>query len=136
MLTVITGTIEILAEGVKDTPHLATITKLIGEAADRGARLTADLLSFARKQPLQPAEIDVNGLIGEAVRLLSPVLGKQIEIETILSGDVWPAFVDRNQLSAALVNLAINARDAMMKSLAPAPIASAKPRGNHQFSPA
>src|SRR4029079_19781290 len=69
--------------------------------------------SFARKQPLQPAEIDVNGLIGEAVRLLSPVLGRQIEIETILSGDVWPAFVDRSQLSAALVNLAINARDAM-----------------------
>ena len=113
MLTVITGTIEILADGVKDTPHLATITKLISEAADRGAQLTADLLSFARKQPLQPAEIDVNGLIGEAVRLLSPVLGKQIEIETALSGDVWPAFVDRSQLSAALVNLAINARDAM-----------------------
>jgi PAS domain S-box-containing protein len=113
MLTVITGTIEILADGVKDTPHLATITKLIGEAADRGAQLTADLLSFARKQPLQPAEIDVNGLIGDAVRLLSPVLGKQIEIETALSGEVWPAFVDRSQLSAALVNLAINARDAM-----------------------
>jgi PAS domain S-box-containing protein len=113
MLTVITGTIEILADGVKDTPHLATITKLIGEAADRGAQLTADLLAFARKQPLQPAEIDVNGLIGEAVRLLSPVLGRQIEIETVLSDDVWPAFVDGSQLSAALVNLAINARDAM-----------------------
>jgi PAS domain S-box-containing protein len=113
MLTVITGTIEILADGVKDTPHLATIAKLIGEAADRGAQLTADLLSFARKQPLQPAEIDVNELIGEAVRLLSPGLGKQIEIVTVLSRDVWPAFADRSQLSAALVNLAINARDAM-----------------------
>jgi signal transduction histidine kinase/ActR/RegA family two-component response regulator len=113
MLTVITGTIEILADGVKDTPHLATIAKLIGEAADRGAQLTADLLSFARKQPLQPAEIDVNGLIGEAVRLLSPGLGKQIEIVTVLSGDVWSAFADRSQLSAALVNLAISARDAM-----------------------
>src|SRR6267154_4292831 len=113
MLTVITGTIEMLAEAVKDTPHLATITKLIGEAADRGAQLTADLLAFARKQPLQPAEIDVNELIREAERLLSPVLGKQIEIETMLSDDVWPAFVDRSQLSAALVNLAINARNAM-----------------------
>jgi PAS domain S-box-containing protein len=113
MLTVITGTIEILADGVKDTPHLATITKLIGDAADRGASLTASLLAFARKQPLQPAEIDVNELVSEAVRLLAPVLGKNIEVETALSSDAWPAFVDRSQLSAALVNLAINARDAM-----------------------
>jgi PAS domain S-box-containing protein len=116
MLTVITGTIEILADGVKDTPHLATIATLIGEAADRGAQLTASLLAFARKQPLQPAEIDVNELIREAERLLSPTLGKQIEVETVLSGDLWPAFVDRGQLSAALVNLAINARDAMSGS--------------------
>ncbi len=72
MLTVITGTIEILADGVKDVPHLASITKLISDAADRGANLTASLLAFARKQPLQPAEIDVNELIGEAVRLLAP----------------------------------------------------------------
>jgi PAS domain S-box-containing protein len=113
MLTVITGTIEILADGVKDIPHLASITTLISDAADRGASLTASLLAFARKQPLQPAEIDVNDLIGEAVRLLTPVLGKHIEVETALSSDAWPAFVDRSQLSAALVNLAINARDAM-----------------------
>jgi PAS domain S-box-containing protein len=113
MLTVITGTIEILADGVKDVPHLASITKLIGEAADRGASLTASLLAFSRKQPLQPAEIDVNALIGEAVRLLIPTLGNHIEIATDLKDDVWPAFVDRGQLSAAVVNLAINGRDAM-----------------------
>jgi PAS domain S-box-containing protein len=113
MLTVITGTIEILADGVKDMPHLATITKLISDAADRGAQLTASLLAFARKQPLQPAEIDVNALIREIVRLLTPTLGQHIEITTALRGDVWPAFIDRSQLSAALVNLAINARDAM-----------------------
>jgi PAS domain S-box-containing protein len=113
MLTVITGTIEILADGVKDIPHLAKVTQLISEAADRGARLTSSLLAFARKQPLQPAEIDVNELICEAVRLLSPTLGKQIEIETALSADAWPAFVDSSQLTSALVNLAINARDAM-----------------------
>jgi PAS domain S-box-containing protein len=113
MLTVITGTIEILADGVKDVPHLASITKLISDAADRGANLTASLLAFARKQPLQPAEIDVNELISEAVRLLLPTLGKHIEIVRVLAGDLWPAFVDRSQLSAALVNLAINGRDAM-----------------------
>ena len=113
MLTVITGTIEILADAVKDVPHLATITKLISDAADRGAQLTTSLLAFARKQPLQPTEIDVNALVGEIVRLLMPTLGQHIEITTALRGDVWPAFVDRGQLSAALVNLAINARDAM-----------------------
>ena len=113
MLTVITGTIEILADAVKEVPHLANITKLISDAADRGAQLTSSLLAFARKQPLQPSEIDVNALIREIVRLLMPTLGQHIEITTALGGDVWPAFVDRGQLSAALVNLAINARDAM-----------------------
>jgi PAS domain S-box-containing protein len=113
MLTVITGTIEILAEAVKDEPHLARIVTLISEAADRGTELTANLLAFARKQPLQPVEIDVNALVNEVGRLLSPTLGRQIEIKTALGGDVWPALVDPGQLSSALVNLAINARDAM-----------------------
>jgi len=113
MLTVITGTIDILAEAVRDQPHLARIATLISEAADRGAELTANLLAFARKQPLQPVEIDVNALVNEVGRLLSPTLGRQIEIKTHLSDDVWPALVDPGQLSSALVNLAINARDAM-----------------------
>ncbi|HEX7922706.1 MAG TPA: PAS domain S-box protein, partial [Bradyrhizobium sp.] len=113
MLTVITGTIEILADGVRDNPQLAAIAKLISDAADRGAQLTSSLLAFARKQPLQPAETNVNELIGEVVRLLSQTLGSQTEIRTELGRDAWFAFVDRSQLGAALVNLAINARDAM-----------------------
>jgi len=113
MLTVITGTIEILADEVQDVPHLAAVARMISDAADRGAQLTASLLAFARKQPLQPAEVDVNGLIGDAVRLLAPTLGSRIAIKTALGGGLRPAFVDRSQLSAALVNLAINARDAM-----------------------
>ncbi|VIO73810.1 hybrid sensor histidine kinase/response regulator [Bradyrhizobium ivorense] len=113
MLTVITGTIELLADGVKDNPQLAAIAKLISDAADRGAQLTSSLLAFSRKQPLQPAETYVNELIGEVVRLLSQTLGSQIEIRTELRRDAWLAFVDRSQLSAALVNLGINARDAM-----------------------
>jgi PAS domain S-box-containing protein len=113
LLTVITGTIEILADGVKGNPSLASITKLISDAADRGARLTSSLLAFARKQPLQPTEIDVNELIGEVIQLLSLTFGRHIKIATKLSGDAWPALVDRAQLSSALVDLAINARDAM-----------------------
>jgi PAS domain S-box-containing protein len=113
LLTVITGTIDILADGVEGDPHLVDITKLISEAADRGARLTSSLLAFARKQPLQPAEIDVNGLIEEVMQLLSPTFGKQIDIVANFADDAWPALVDRARLSSALVDLAINARDAM-----------------------
>jgi PAS domain S-box-containing protein len=113
MLTVITGTIEILADAVKENPALSTIAKLISDAADRAAKLTANLLAFARKQPLRPMEIDVNALVNEVVELLSPTLGRQINIQTCLRDDVWPALVDPAQLSSSLVNLAINARDAM-----------------------
>jgi PAS domain S-box-containing protein len=113
ILTVITGTIEILADGVKDNPPLATIAKLISEAADRGAALTSSLLSFARKQALQPAEIDVNDLLEELARLLLATFDKKIEIVKKLDGNIWLAFADRGQLSSALLNLAINARDAM-----------------------
>ena len=113
MLTVITGTIEILADGVKHDPALSSIAKMINDAADRASQLTANLLAFARKQPLRPRETDVNALVEEVVQLLSPTLGRQIEIETALSDQAWPALIDRGQLSSALVNLAINARDAM-----------------------
>src|SRR5665213_2624795 len=113
MLTVITGTIDILADAVADKPQLAAIAKLISDAADRGAELTGHLLAFARKQPLQPRETDVNALMIEAAKLLHPTLGEHIEIETILKDDVWSALVDPSQLGSALLNLAINARDAM-----------------------
>ncbi|MGB8401904.1 PAS domain S-box protein [Bradyrhizobium sp.] len=113
MLTVITGTIEILADAVKDNAPLAAIAKMISEAADRAAQLTANLLAFARKQPLRPLEIDINALVREVVKLLLPTLGRQIKIQTTLSDQVWPALADPGQLSSAMVNLAINARDAM-----------------------
>jgi PAS domain S-box-containing protein len=113
MLTVITGTIEILADAVKDNPPLATITKLISDAADRGAALTSSLLSFARKQALQPADIDVNELLEELAKLLLATFDKKIQIVRRLDGNIWLAFADRGQLSSALLNLAINARDAM-----------------------
>jgi len=113
ILTVITGTIGILGEAVADRPELASIAKLIDDAADRGAQLTKHLLAFARKQPLQPAEIDVNALVLEAAKLLHPTLGEQIEIYPKLADDAWPALVDPNQLTTAILNLALNARDAM-----------------------
>jgi PAS domain S-box-containing protein len=113
MLTVITGTIDILADAVADQPQNAAIVKLISQAADRGAALTGHLLAFARKQPLQPHQADVNALLADLKKLLQPTLGEQIEIDTVLQDAIWPTFVDRGQLSSALVNLAVNARDAM-----------------------
>ncbi len=113
LLTVITGTIDLLAEGVADKPQLLSIARLIGEAADRGAELTGHLLAFARKQPLQPHDTDINGLVTAAQGLFQRALGEQIEIESILEESAWPALIDPTQLTTALLNLAINARDAM-----------------------
>jgi len=113
ILTVITGTIEILAEGVAERPELAAIARMIDEAAQRGADLTKHLLAFARKQPLEPRELDVNSLVVAAGKLLRPTLGEQIEIQTTLEEAPWFAFVDPNQLTTAILNLALNARDAM-----------------------
>jgi CheY-like chemotaxis protein len=112
---VITGTIEILAAAVADRPDLAAITKMIDQAAERGAELTRHLLAFARKQPLQPRKTDINQLIANAKSLLQPTLGEHIEIATALGDDVRPALVDSAQLTAALLNLALNSRDAMPK---------------------
>ncbi len=113
ILTVITGTIEILADAVKNEPQLAAITKMIDEAAARGAELTQHLLAFARKQPLEPREIDVNLLIVETTKLLQRTLGEHVEIESIFEDETCLAIVDPNQLVTAILNLALNARDAM-----------------------
>jgi signal transduction histidine kinase len=113
ILTVITGSIEILSDGVKDRPLLAQIATMIGSAATRGADLTQRLLAFARQQPLRPRSTDINVLVVDAASLLRPTLGEQIEIESMLAHDVEPALIDSSQLSTAILNLALNARDAM-----------------------
>jgi len=113
VLTVITGTIEIIQEGLADRPQFAAIAQLIDDAAARGAEITSQLLTFARRQPLEPREIDVNALVIETAKLLKPILGEHIEIVTRLADDAWSAMADPSQLSSAIVNLAVNARDAM-----------------------
>jgi PAS domain S-box-containing protein len=113
ILTVITGTIEILAEAVEKEPQLAAITRMIDEAASRGADLTQHLLAFARKQPLQPRETDVNELIINTAKLLRPTLGEQIEIASAFEDEACMVTVDPSQLATAILNLALNSRDAM-----------------------
>ena len=113
ILTVITGTIEILAEAVADQPEMVAIAKMIDEAAARGADLTQRLLAFARKQPLQPREVDVNKLVMDAANLLRPTLGEHVELQMTLAGDASRSLIDPGQLTNAILNLALNARDAM-----------------------
>jgi signal transduction histidine kinase len=113
ILTVITGTIEILTSAVADRPQLVAIAQMIDEAATRGADLTQRLLAFARKQPLQPRDVDVNSLVIEATNLLRPTLGEHIEVRIMLTEDNVRALIDPSQLTNTILNLALNARDAM-----------------------
>jgi len=113
ILTVIIGCIEMLGDAVKDRPHLNQLTDMISSAATRGADLTRHLLAYARRQPLQPRSTDVNALVVDAAQLLRPTLGAQIEIDSMLAHDAAPALIDPSQLSTAILNLALNARDAM-----------------------
>jgi len=113
VLTVITGTIDILQEGMADRPELVAVAQLMEDAAMRGAEITSQLLTFARRQPLEPREIDVNGMVTDTARLLKPILGEHVEIERLLADNAWSALADPSQLSSAIVNLAVNARDAM-----------------------
>jgi CheY-like chemotaxis protein len=115
ILTVISGTIEILAEAVADRADLAAIAALITEAAARGASLTSNLLAFARGQPSQPRDVDVNALLVDAARLLRPTLGEHIEIDARRAADVPLVWADPNLLMTAILNLAVMARDAMPK---------------------
>jgi len=85
----------------------------IDKAVQRASTLTGQLLSFSRKQPLHPQQTDLNDLVNETGTLLRRALGAQIAIESVLSDDLCVANVDRSQLQTALVNLCINARDAM-----------------------
>jgi signal transduction histidine kinase len=82
-------------------------------AAQRGAALTHRLLAFSRQQPLEPENVDVNRQVAGLSELLRRTLGEAIAIEAVLAGGLWRCHVDPNQLESALLNVALNARDAM-----------------------
>jgi signal transduction histidine kinase len=113
ILTVITGTIEILAAAVADRADLAAVANLIDEAATRGAQLTSRLLAFVRGQPSRPCAFDVNAVVAETSRLLRSTFRCQIEISLALADDLPQAMADPGQLMAAILSLAILARDEM-----------------------
>ncbi len=83
------------------------------DAAHRAALLTARLLAFSRQQPLDPRALDVNKLVGGMSEMLRQTVGEHLRVQTVIAGGLWRAFVDRSQLENAILNLVINARDAM-----------------------
>jgi PAS domain S-box-containing protein len=117
LLTIIIGNLETLQRNIRRPDlDIDRLERSVGNAM-RGARraesLTQRLLAFSRQQPLDPKPIDLARLLTGMSDLLRRTLGEQITIETVLSGNVWRAHADLNQLELAILNLAVNARDAM-----------------------
>lgn len=113
LLGVILGSLDLLAHNVADDDHQLSLIKRAIHAAERGADLTHRLLAFSRRQPLKPEVTDLNRHIVTMGDLLGRALGETIEIDTVLAADAWPANLDQGGLETALINLAVNARDAM-----------------------
>jgi PAS domain S-box-containing protein len=118
LLQVVLGSLDALRRRVEapDAPTRSDIVRSVDRAmhgAQRAASLTQQLLAFSRRQPLEPQAIDVNRLVSGMSELLRRTLGESIEIETVQSGGLWRVYADPNQLENSIINLAINARDAM-----------------------
>jgi PAS domain S-box-containing protein len=113
LLTVILGNADLMVEEVGSDAHLRGIAEMIQSAAERGADLTHRLLAFSRRQPLAPVVVDANQLVAGLEGLLRRTLHENIDLELVRGAGLWKAVVDRSQLESAVLNIAINARDAM-----------------------
>ena len=119
LLTVIMGSLDSIRReldnpgGELDTPRLRRLQSMAFQGAERASTLTSRLLAFARRQPLKPEPINVDRLVTGLTDLLQRTLGERIDLETVSSPGLWLARADRAELESAIVNAAINARDAM-----------------------
>ena len=114
MLAIIIGNLDILARRLSpDEPRLTSLVDRALAGAGRATALTRRLLAYSRLQPLDPKPTDVNKSVSDMSEMLRRALGERVVVETVLGGGVWRAFVDAPQLESALLNLAVNARDAM-----------------------
>jgi nitrogen-specific signal transduction histidine kinase len=95
---------------------LTRFLDMIMRNTDRAASTTARLLAFARQQALDPKSTDLNKLVAGMAELLRPILGESVQMEAVLGSGLWSVLVDKSQLETAIVNLAVNARDAMPNS--------------------
>jgi signal transduction histidine kinase len=112
LLTVVLGTARILRKRITD-PDAARKLALMAEAAERGAKLTRQLLAFSRRQKLEPKPVDLNDTVQSMRDMLQSTMGGSIRIETISAPNLWAAMIDPTQIELVILNLAINARDAM-----------------------
>ena len=112
LLTVASGSLQLLEVRLSDEKCLRLLRSAQG-AMSRGTRLTGSLLAFARKQRLEPVRADLNSVIVEMTELLRRSIGSSVEIRHILGAELWPVLIDVGQIETALLNVAINARDAM-----------------------
>ena len=114
LLQVILGNLEALQRHLpEDSGRLQRAANQAMNGARRAAALTQRLLAFSRRQPLDPKPVDINALVQGASELMHRTLGETISIETVLGAGLWRVEVDPNELEATLLNLAVNARDAM-----------------------
>ena len=113
LLAVINGNLELISEGTAGASDLKEMAGDALRAAGRGADLTYQLLAYSRRQPLEPKVVKLPGLVDDTAKLLFRTLGETIEIHKDMPPDLWSTRIDPNQLQNAIVNLAVNARDAM-----------------------
>jgi signal transduction histidine kinase len=113
LLSSVIGNADLLERSVGGDPVLARRLGIIIQSAERGTELVQRLLAFARKQPLEPVAVNLNGVIRGMHDLLHSTIGRAVRLETALDGQLWPALVDPVQIEHVVLNLAINARDAM-----------------------
>jgi signal transduction histidine kinase/DNA-binding response OmpR family regulator len=113
LLQVVSANLDLMANDAKGNPQSAQRLQNAIAAVSRGSRLTAQLLAFARRQALEPRSTNLGRLLQEMTDLLRRTLGERIEVEAIAAGGLWNTQVDPNQVENAILNLAINSRDAM-----------------------
>jgi PAS domain S-box-containing protein len=113
LLAVLMMDLEILDDLTRDQEKCRDLVREARDIAQSAADLTRRLLAFARRQPLQPTAVDLTGLISDTTGLLRRTLGETVEVDTIAPSDMWSIRVDRSQLESSILNLALNARDAM-----------------------
>jgi PAS domain S-box-containing protein len=113
LLQVIRGNLELVVREIEDREESAQRVRNALRGADRAGQLTRQLLAFARRQPLEPKVINLGRLVTDMADMLRRTLGEGVEVETVIAGGLWNTMADPAQVESAILNLAINARDAM-----------------------
>ncbi|HTZ37496.1 MAG TPA: ATP-binding protein, partial [Stellaceae bacterium] len=113
LLTAVLGNLELLAPRLGEDASARKYLAAAARSAENGAKLTEQLLAFSRRQQLQPRATDLNAVIAAMRELLTRTIGATVRVETALAPDLWPALVDPTQIEVAILNLVLNARDAM-----------------------